>query len=389
MDSIKKFILGNLRYILSGILLILIVIVLVQCTDREDKPKEPKEKKEDVVAVEDEQQPEPEPPANDLVQDAYPEVNSLVQSYFDAKAAGDIEALRLTVSELSDTEADSVVKMSQHIESYNNIVCYTKNGPAENSYVAYICYDIKFQNVDTMAPSLNMLYVCSAEDGSLYINNSDWDADTEAAISDMNEEEEVQSLVSQVEDAYANALAQDEKLQNLASMIQSAASPEEGTEEGTPEASAAEDPAQQPPAEEGQETVYAKDTVNVRSQADENSERVGQIAKGDMVKRVSQDENGWSQIIYNNAPAYVKSEFLTANQEEVAAAQAPADSPSSGPARIVETAKMRKGEDTGSELIETLFPGTNVEVVEKYGSGRTKIKYNGKVGYVNSECVGK
>lgn len=72
------------------------------------------------------------------------------------------DALRATVSELDDEEADSVTKMSQHIESYNNITCYTKRGPAENSYVVYVCYDIKFQNVDTMAPSLNMLYVCTA-----------------------------------------------------------------------------------------------------------------------------------------------------------------------------------------------------------------------------------
>ena len=86
------------------------------------------------------EQPQEEP--NDLQQDAYPEVNTLVQSYFDARANGDVDALRATVSELDDEEADSVTKMSQHIESYNNITCYTKRGPAEKSYVVYVCYDI-------------------------------------------------------------------------------------------------------------------------------------------------------------------------------------------------------------------------------------------------------
>ena len=199
--------------------------------------------------------------------------------------------------------------MSQHIESYNNITCYTKRGPAENSYVVYVCYDIKFQNVDTMAPSLNMLYVCTAEDGSLYINNGTWDADTESAISELNASADVQALVSQVEDAYSAALAQDEKLSNLASTIQSAStSAEESSEEASSEEeqqtegeAEAEQPAEDTSA--GQETVYAKETVNVRSQADENSDRVGQIARGDSAVRISEDENGWSQISYNNATA--------------------------------------------------------------------------------------
>ena len=392
MDSIKNFILDNIRYIVSGILLILIIVILVQCTGKENTDKDTQENTDQVVAAQDQEQTQEEP--NDLQQDAYPEVNSLVQTYFDARANGDVDALRATVSELDDEEADSVTKMSQHIESYNNITCYTKRGPAENSYVVYVCYDIKFQNVDTMAPSLNMLYVCTAEDGSLYINNGTWDADTESAISALNAGSDVQALVSQVEDAYSAALEQDEKLSNLASTIQSASASSDssedtssGEEQQTEGEAEAEQPAEE--ASSDQETVYAKETVNVRSEADENSDRVGQIARGDSAVRIS-EENGWSQISYNDATAYVKSEFLTTNQDEVtAAAAAASEAPDSGSARIVETAKMRSGEDTSSELIATLYEGTQVEVLEKLSSGRIKIKYDGKTGYVNSECVGK
>lgn len=253
-------------------------------------------------------QPEEEPePENNLVQDAYPEVNNLVNAYYTAKAAGDTESLRATVSELSDAETESVAKMAQHIESYNNITCYTKFGPADNSYVVYVCYDIKFQNVDTMAPSLNMLYVCTGTDGSLYINNGEWDADTESAIVALNSGEDVQNLVTQVEEAYNAALAQDEKLSNLAATIQSAAtSVGDDTESGETDTQEGEASSQEGEAS-SQETVYAKETVNVRSQADENSSRVGQIARGDSAVRTSEDEKGWSQIMYNNATAYVKS----------------------------------------------------------------------------------
>lgn len=87
MDSIKNFILDNIRYIISGILLILIIVILVQCTGKEKK-EDTQENTDQVVAAQDQEQPQEEP--NDLQQDAYPEVNTLVQSYFDARANGDV-----------------------------------------------------------------------------------------------------------------------------------------------------------------------------------------------------------------------------------------------------------------------------------------------------------
>ena len=393
MESIimrgRNIILDNIRYIISVILLLCIVFILVKCTGKEKSAPDADANAGNVVVAEDEQPDVQEPVEvpNDLVQDAYPEVNRLLESYFEAKAAGDTDTLRQLVSVLDDSEAQSIQKMSEHIESYNNITCYTKNGPAEGSYAVYVCYDIKFKNVDTMAPSLNMYYVCTAEDGSLYMDTGEWDAQTEAAIVELNSQEDVQNLVAQVDEAYNNALSQDEKLSNLAATIQAAASQDEGEASSGQEGEAA---AQENPDETAvaQETVYAKETVNVRSQADENSDRIGQMAQGDSAVRISEDENGWSQISYNNSTAYVKSEYLTTNKDEIGAASA-SESPSSGTARIIETAKMRTGEDTGSELIETLFPGTTVEVLEKLSSGRSKISCNGKTGYVNSECIGK
>lgn len=378
MSGIRDFIFDNVRYIISGILLIFIVIILVKCTGETDSEKEKNPEEDSVIAAEDEQQiqePEEEP-ANDLVQDAYPDVNAIVSTYFKAKADGDVDALREVVSVLDDTEADSVTKMAEHIESYNNIACFTKNGPEMGSYVAYVCYDIKFVNVDTMAPSLTLLYICTAADGNLYVNNGEWDAQSESVINEFNSGSDVQALIAQVESSYNEALAQDEKLSNLASTIQSASQ--------TPEE---EEPAQteeEPESED--ETVYAKDTVNVRSQASETADRVGQIAKGDSATRIS-EENGWSKINYNNATAYVKSEYLTTNKDDIQQEEAAA-APNSGAAQITETARMRSGEATDSELIETLFPGTRVEIVEHRAGGRTKITYSGKTGYVNTECLG-
>ena len=259
MDGIRDFILDNIRYIIASILLVFVVITLVKCTG-ERVPKEDKVPEEDSVIVSEDEQAQGEvveEPANDLVQDMYPTVNALVEAYFEAKADGDLEALRETVSVLEAEEADSVTKMAEHIESYNNITCYSKNGPVEGSYVVYVCYDIKFVNVETVAPSMTLLYVCTAADGSLYVNNGEWDAQSEAVINEFNAGEDVQSLIGVVEAEYSQALAQDEKLSNLAKTIQSASQEPEQPEE-TPET---EVPEADTPATE---TVYAKDTVNVK-----------------------------------------------------------------------------------------------------------------------------
>jgi len=380
MGVIRDFIEDNIRYVISGILLIFIVLILVKCTGEPEQEAAEEPEESGIVASEDEQQIIEAEPVNELVKDAYPDVNALIQSYYAACADGDVDKVRELVNVLEDSEAQSIAKMAEHIESYNSIECYTKNGPETGSQVAYVCYEIKFVNVETMAPSLNMLYVRAAADGSLYIDKGSWDAQTEAVIGEMNQGDDIQALVARIEVSYAEALAQDEKLSDLAATIQSATNEEQEAPEETESAEA------EPEQPEG-ETVYAVETVNVRGQASETAERVGQIARGDSAIRISED-NGWSQIKYNNATAYVKSEFVTVNRDDLNT-NTPADSPSSGKARITESAKVRTGEAKDSQYIETLYEGTEVEVLEKLASGRTKISYNGKTGYVNSECVGR
>ncbi len=51
-----------------------------------------------------------------------------------------------------------MIKRSLHIrrrvsiECYNNLTCYTKDGIDPNTYYLYVCYDVKFKDIDTMAP---------------------------------------------------------------------------------------------------------------------------------------------------------------------------------------------------------------------------------------------
>lgn len=68
------------------------------------------------------------------------------------------------------------------------------------------------------------------------------------------------------------------------------------------------------PAGTGENTangkVKANTTVNVRSQADTNSSRIGQVLEGETIDWIADVENGFSKVIYDGKVGYIKSEYL-------------------------------------------------------------------------------
>ncbi len=69
------------------------------------------------------------------------------------------------------------------------------------------------------------------------------------------------------------------------------------------------------PVEEGytkvNETVWATTTVHVRKTASTNGEILGSLFDEQSVTRVGIGNDGWSKVVYKDAPAYVFSEYLT------------------------------------------------------------------------------
>lgn len=59
------------------------------------------------------------------------------------------------------------------------------------------------------------------------------------------------------------------------------------------------------------ETITAKDIVNLRKQATSTSEKVGELKNGGTLKRVGIGSNGWSKLIYNGNYVYASSILIT------------------------------------------------------------------------------
>ena len=81
-----------------------------------------------------------------LNKNAVPEVNELLQQYYQAAADGDMDTLNTLVNTYDEDTQIYLEKMSGHIEYYQNVACYTKPGPVDGSYIVYAYYEVKFKD---------------------------------------------------------------------------------------------------------------------------------------------------------------------------------------------------------------------------------------------------
>lgn len=59
------------------------------------------------------------------------------------------------------------------------------------------------------------------------------------------------------------------------------------------------------------EMVYATETVNIRSGPSTDHKKLGQLKRGDSVKRTGVGDNGWSRVQYNGHTAYIFTSYLS------------------------------------------------------------------------------
>lgn len=429
LEIAVEFCKRNVRYISAAGLFIVLVIVLVNTVGKQKdvQQTEPTE----VVAAETEEQSTATDAYSkmqeDYVQDAYPEINDLITKYYKAYANGKVDKLTKFATPISDTEKSYISVFSEYVKSYKNISCYTKKGLEENSYVVSVYLDIKFKGVDTTAPGLDFFYVRTNVDGSLYIDNlysqfnmsnQEQPLDTEVAelIEAFEQQEDVIKLQTEVQQKYEAALNADEELKKMvettipdaitvwASDQVAAAKAAEEAKKAEEEAAkkAAEEEAAKKAAEEklaaelaNAVVVYATDKVNVRAEASETAEVLGQLEIGAQTTRL-EDKDGWSRIDYSNGTqGYVKSEFLSTEPVAVntAAEGGEADtSVGSGVAEgkvitVQESLNLRESMSQDSAKVATIFAGEKVTVIMSYAEGWTKVSYGDKTGYIKTDLL--
>ena len=135
--------------------------------------------------------------SNPLMTNTEPEVETAVKKYY---------------SELAEDAG--------FVEDYHNIQLYTKKGRYVDSFVVFVRYDMKIKDIYTEVPGLGTLYVeKDSEIGEYIVDPRPEEKDIQECVSTLASHDDIESLMSQIQTDYANAVASDalleEALQDL------------------------------------------------------------------------------------------------------------------------------------------------------------------------------
>ena len=341
-DRIREFLVKKGRYFATGALFILLVVVVAFFTD-------PKEQQTGGPVVSEEGQKEA------FKENAYPEINQLIEAYYHAYATGDLETLTSLATPVSEREQGYITLFSQYVESYQNMIYYTKSGLDETSYLVNVYVEIKFEGVDTLAPGLDFFYIRTGEDGNLYIDNlysqynyknmdNALDTDIDNLIKEFQQQEDVIALLKDAQAKFDEAVASDENLANMLNVtIPDAISnwmaelvsqntelmqestevvePEtETTESETPEEETPESeaPEEETPEEETPEVsaipegtvITIRESINIREGMSTDSAKIGTAYQGEKVTVIMSYAEGWTKVKWNNKTGYIRTDLL-------------------------------------------------------------------------------
>lgn len=313
-------------YLAINVVLLIVIVILLRGGDGTEKepdvqqPPVQEEISEETEQPEEATEPEPE---NNLEENSHASIDRLVEKYCEYIAGGDVEGLEEIVDVLTDEEKESIKNRAAFIESFDNVTCYTKNGPVEDSYIVFVCYDMKLINIETSAPDIICLYVGPKDEDGRRIHYGSIDESMQAYVAELEQDPEVQALYDDVSARYQAAQESDVTLAEFIQKISGQVAeeePEPDQEEGEPEEGGEE--AQEEETEVVEEETSSNEataqnretrvnsTVNIRSEQSTESSRVALAYQGDAITQIESYENGWSKVEYKGLSGYVMTEYL-------------------------------------------------------------------------------
>ncbi len=152
--------------------------------------------------------------------DNVPEVSTVLEQYYTALGARDINGLFAVTDNLT-AEEQAQIKAESDVESYGDVKAYTISGPSDGTYITFVSSRCKYLGINQTLPMLSEYYLYTKEDGSLKImDDTDSDAAVTEAMKAALENEEVKNLIEQVQNDYQNALDADASLRAYVESIQ-------------------------------------------------------------------------------------------------------------------------------------------------------------------------
>lgn len=392
-------------------LIILIIVVIAQAFSGKKPEKKENNVINDKTVTENTEEPVED---NPLEIDAHQEVNDVIFKYFHGLSTGDIPLVEDVVDVLTEDEIKTIETKKEYVEAYRHLICYTKKGLEEGSYVAFVSYDMKILNIETLAPGMLPLYLRQDEAGNYYIFNGDASGELESYVLELAAQEDIAAIIADTQARYEEALTQDPALAEFDSRMHESQQP--SGEENPTEEPPAEEPTEEVPEEPTEETpeepaelsepvsTTVTATIRIRAGRSVDTELISVIASGTGVKVYAHYSDGWSKIEYDGTVGYCKTEYLEAKEgiptlsvENGAETAEGNDTQTEEPAaeatainkkmRLKSTVRIREERSADSDRIANGYQGEYVQAIESYSDGWCKVEYNGKTGYCQTQYL--
>ena len=395
IHSIGNYIIKHNKVVLPAVVVVAVAITVSVSLSLSNRHKEAQQEAE-IASAASETATETATEEVPLVANEEGAIYTLIATYYNAMATGDEETLRSVCDEISDKDMYRYVELSQYIDYYPTLEIYTKTGPEEGSVIAYVYYKISFVGHEEEVPGYQALYICTNDQGGLYIKRGENSEEVNEYIKTVSTQDDVVEFNNKITVEYNElmvdhpevlqyiseldsqvSIAVGEKLANqVAGETQVA---EAGTEEGSTDGqdTQTENGEQQEAEDQGPQYVTTTTTVNVRSSDSEQADKLGKVSGGTKLQVLEQRPNGWTKVDYEGKEGYIKTEFLQL-------AESAAGAESIGTVTATTNINVRASASETADRLGVLSGGDSAELVGTEGDW-SKIKYNGQIGYVKSE----
>lgn len=397
IHSIGNYIIKHNKVVLPAVVVVAVAITVSVSLSLSNRHKEAQQEAE-IASATSETATETATEEVPLVANEEGAIYTLIATYYNAMATGDEETLRSVCDEISDKDMYRYVELSQYIDYYPTLEIYTKTGPEEGSVIAYVYYKISFVGHEEEVPGYQALYICTNDQGGLYIKRGENSEEVNEYIKTVSTQDDVVEFNNKITVEYNElmvdhpevlqyiseldsqvSIAVGEKLANQVAAETQVA--EAGTEEGSTDGqdTQTENGEQQEAEDQGPQYVTTTTTVNVRSSDSEQADKLGKVSGGTKLQVLEQRPNGWTKVDYEGKEGYIKTEFLQL-------AESAAGTETIGTVTATTNINVRASASETADRLGVLSGGDSAELVGTEGDW-SKIKYNGQIGYVKSEYV--
>ena len=397
IHSIGNYIIKHNKVVLPAVVVVAVAITVSVSLSLSNRHKEAQQEAE-IASAASETATETATEDVPLVANEEGAVYTLIATYYNAMATGDEETLRSVCDEISDKDMYRYVELSQYIDYYPTLEIYTKTGPEEGSVIAYVYYKISFVGHEEEVPGYQALYICTNDQGGLYIKRGENSEEVNEYIKTVSTQDDVVEFNNKITVEYNELMVEHPEVLQYISELDSQVSiavgeklanqvagetqvAEAGTEEGSTDGqdTQTENGEQQEAEDQGPQYVTTTTTVNVRSSDSEQADKLGKVSGGTKLQVLEQRPNGWTKVDYEGKEGYIKTEFLQL-------AESAAGAETIGTVTATTNINVRASASETADRLGVLSGGDSAELVGTEGDW-SKIKYNGQIGYVKSEYV--